>query len=1065
MDKFPIEYHGCLDKLKVKLQLEEAPNATLLSGISGSNIFLFKGKKNGGSFQPLFIKCGPSESIRSDLERSKEAFANFLLTDYRIESVGCGAYSSYSITMGKVDVNDIQTFEEFYKSHSPEEIVGLLRELFEGTLRKKNLNKEKGENIFAYYDLPNGIVLEPELRLAKRKYPDSPSLLFWFKQAAGLWPHASTCIFSHGGIHRRNVIVSGSTPYMVSFEHSGMLPVMYDIAKMIREIHLFLYLKGSKKPEEDSKKLDEVYFLDKSSTPDYKDNSELGKAVRAIQYLLQLAEKSVDFKRDDYWKEELNGALLAEFLFAAGDKNNPDLRVRRIAYRKADELRNWFECKNENFAQKINEKISEQRRALDNERKNVLWKIAYLFLRLDQIPEGGWGKTLVDWMEAIWEGDDGGILRDPVMRKHGDTDSTCCAINLLQAFLKNKVAMEYKQKTQLRRILEKSQALIDIKNSLKYQMAPDGGMGGGYSGKGGERYPIRIRHTAAGAIAFLRIGEATELIPRKLLEDSINYLHNNLKHWDGDNSHHFALFAFLVKLTELLKCNMDIQKQAQPLQHKILDTLPDIWKSMDNYEYYAKPENTHDIKLLANPFFIPSGNFWRMERSDFLTYLPFLITEDGRSFIDVFNDPQANIILCKRYARCIEKLLDDIATPFNEKTPAKSLLYFHQEPKGLITNSKNAAQLQWNRDWGISAQFLAALKTPAVEDLLKRKRIDFKNKREALEKALLSTFDLAHFHQELFKYTNGLTFASYLGSLDNGSIEFTHFYEEVEEKIERLFKNGGKKNRGLSEKDIQLLIEKEGIFKHFTDDCSQIFDPIGIRNFYINKFAPGEFLESWWSEESKENTIEFYEDEVGKRNAKFYGPKPIESFVSRISDFVTWESFKGKKALDLGCGYGQYAKLLKEKGFEVTLYDASQEMLDLASEHTGIAAPHIIKGDVFKLEEPQLKTLGPFDLIFACAIMVHVPKKMALDIYRKLYSLLKPDGLFFVNFKIKDHSLVSEGNRFFEYYSSYTIPQNMIRSVGFKESELTLRWNNTNMYGRPLKIHWANFYFTKELSL
>src|SRR5260370_13485926 len=68
-------------------------------------------------------------------------------------------------------------------------------------------------------------------------------------------------------------------------------------------------------------------------------------------------------------------------------------------------------------------------------RLQVAWRTAYAFLRLDQLPSGGWGKTLAAWMEQIWKDDYGSISHNPQIRIVGGTDLTTYAFYYYFLFL------------------------------------------------------------------------------------------------------------------------------------------------------------------------------------------------------------------------------------------------------------------------------------------------------------------------------------------------------------------------------------------------------------------------------------------------------------------------------------------------------------------------------------------------------------------------------------------------------------------------------------------------------
>lgn len=426
--------------------------------------------------------------------------------------------------------------------------------------------------------------------------------------------------------------------------------------------------------------------------------------------------------------------------------------------------------------------------------------------------------------------------------------------------------------------------------------------------------------------------------------------------------------------------------------------------------------------------------------------LPYFIKEDENDFNPIMRDGFKN-----RLIKAIFELLDSggISIPFNQTKPENSLLYYHRDP-----NNDNISRY---RDWGLSAELLSIINISFIQ----RKIIalgfitenELISKKEALEKALLYTFDKYHKLSEIFKYTTGVSFFRYLNSINfpPNDINF------IETKINTVL---NAHNNIVTESGLQTMLTELLI-----NEISIDIDIRSVKDMLVNKLESGEYVyhcfnikgwKDYINDSLKITTINFYNN--NKLYLERYKGTPITTLVTRLKDVTDWVSVEGKSALDLGCGPGQYAKILSDLGFDVTLFDASTVMLNEAKIATGITKAY--QWDIYNIDKCPF-IYSSFDLIFACAMMIHIPKEESASIYHKLFDLLKPGGLLFVNYKIGDHTIISIGERFFEYYNSHLIPQRKIEAAGFSIEEITFRWNKNNLYNDPKSIYWANFYCKK----
>ena len=113
---------------------------------------------------------------------------------------------------------------------------------------------------------------------------------------------------------------------------------------------------------------------------------------------------------------------------------------------------------------------------------------------------------------------------------------------------------------------------------------------------------------------------------------------------------------------------------------------------------------------------------------------------------------------------------------------------------------------------------------------------------------------------------------------------------------------------------------------------------------------------------------------------------------------------KGGRVLDLGCGSGRDSLAFLKAGLAVDAVDGSAQMVKAASELTGLPVAHATFSDY----EPQ----GPYDGIWACSSLLHVPAAKLAAIISKYARALAPGGTFYLSFKLGAHDGMRNGRWF-----------------------------------------------------
>ncbi|MCB5233692.1 MAG: class I SAM-dependent methyltransferase [Candidatus Cloacimonetes bacterium] len=160
------------------------------------------------------------------------------------------------------------------------------------------------------------------------------------------------------------------------------------------------------------------------------------------------------------------------------------------------------------------------------------------------------------------------------------------------------------------------------------------------------------------------------------------------------------------------------------------------------------------------------------------------------------------------------------------------------------------------------------------------------------------------------------------------------------------------------------------------------------------------------------------------RHAQQYFDKTVHADMKELYDMVLPSLPKLARILDLGCGSGRDAAFFKDLGYEVFAIEPSQGLACLAMENFGI--------EVWPYKMQEIKFESEFDLIWACASLIHLKFEEMPDMWQRLKRSLKPEGRIFASFKKGDFEGLREGR----WYCDYTLPK--LEESGFREAGLEL---------------------------
>ncbi len=170
------------------------------------------------------------------------------------------------------------------------------------------------------------------------------------------------------------------------------------------------------------------------------------------------------------------------------------------------------------------------------------------------------------------------------------------------------------------------------------------------------------------------------------------------------------------------------------------------------------------------------------------------------------------------------------------------------------------------------------------------------------------------------------------------------------------------------------------------------------------------------------NTLRYYAD-----HADTFIQATIDADMSESRDHFLAYLPAGAHILDFGCGSGRDAKTFLESGYQVDAVDGSEELCRLAREITGIPVRQML------FQELAAKNL--YDGIWACASILHLPKKELLDVVHRIAAALKPGGILYTSFKYGNFEGIRSG-RYFTDFTEESLTEFWSESPALKITEL-----------------------------
>lgn len=180
------------------------------------------------------------------------------------------------------------------------------------------------------------------------------------------------------------------------------------------------------------------------------------------------------------------------------------------------------------------------------------------------------------------------------------------------------------------------------------------------------------------------------------------------------------------------------------------------------------------------------------------------------------------------------------------------------------------------------------------------------------------------------------------------------------------------------------------------------------------------FFQSWYDDSMDRKTLQYYEN-----NAQNFINRtlPID-FTPLQQKFLSYLK-PGSRILDFGCGSGRDALAFRKQGYACEAIDGTKAFID-ALHAQGIPARCMLFSEFSDQER--------YDAIWACASLLHLSDAEMQETLLRIYSALKPGGIFYCSVKKGEYHGERDGRWFHDYLPATLYP--VLKAAGFDVLEL-----------------------------
>ena len=152
-----------------------------------------------------------------------------------------------------------------------------------------------------------------------------------------------------------------------------------------------------------------------------------------------------------------------------------------------------------------------------------------------------------------------------------------------------------------------------------------------------------------------------------------------------------------------------------------------------------------------------------------------------------------------------------------------------------------------------------------------------------------------------------------------------------------------------------------------------------------------------------DKTLKYYNE-----NAQSFASGTVSVKFTEVQDKFLEKLNPDAYILDFGCGAGRDTKYFLSRGYQVDAVDGSEQLCRIASEYTGIKVRQMLFQELDEKEK--------YDGIWACASILHLPKKQLREVLENMYAALKSKGWIYTSLKYGEF----EGERNGRYFTDFT---------------------------------------------